>query len=119
LEAVTADLIESGVRVHWIGTDRFSWADFAAWVAKRPPPSILYQAVHGVHHDPVQRMLGLMIEVLRAGNWQRGGGKGQKPRQIKWAWLLDDDTTSFGTAAPIDDVRDFLMLRNGRAPGGG
>ena len=115
-EAITVDLLNLGVRLHWLGTDRFSWADLSAWVARCPPTAFLYQAVHGPHYPIELRMNALLIELLRGANWQRSGGRGTKPKPIRWPWSTRDEIETFGAAVPIDDVRDFLVLRNGRAP---
>lgn len=61
-------------------------------------------------------MLGNVIEQLRGANWQRGGSRGARPKPIRWPWTVRDEVQTIGSAAPLDDVRDFLLLRNGRAP---
>lgn len=115
-EAVGADLLTIGKRVDDIGSESFSWWDFKVWVAFRPPESILMTKVHGPYYPLELRIQGMLVDLLRAANWQRGGGKGQRPKP-KWPWASGETSESFGTAAPFEQVRDYLMLRNGRVPG--
>jgi len=115
-EAVGADLLTVGKRLDDIGSESFSWWDFKVWVAYRPAGSILHTKVHGQSYPFEVRMLGVVVELLRNANWQRSG-KGPRPKPIRWPWGGQDQTESFGSAAPLDVVRDYLILRNGRAPG--
>lgn len=62
-------------------------------------------------------MLGYTVDALAVANWQRSGSKGRPPRVGKWPWSpRSEDVATFGTAAPVTDIRDYLILRNGRAP---
>lgn len=60
--------------------------------------------------------MGLVIEILRGANWQRARGKGNRPKPIRWPWATQDEVSSIGQSAPFEDVRDHLLLLNGRAP---
>lgn len=115
-EAITYDLLTVGVRLAWVGTEQFSWADFSAWVQMCPPTSRLWQEFHGPYYPLDWQLLGNIIEQLRGANWQRGGSRGGKPKPIRWPWTQRDEIQTFGSSAPLDDVRDFLVARNGRAP---
>ncbi len=115
-EAIGADLLTIGKRVDDIGTSSFSWWDFKAWVNHRPPDSILRTTVHGEFYPLEIRMQGMLVDLLRAANWQRGRG-GPKPKPIRWPWATRETSESFGKAAPFEEIRDFLMAKNGRVPG--
>lgn len=81
------------------------------------PDSILYRAIHGYYYDMVPRQLGRVIDLLQGANWQRGGGKGPRPKPVKWPWTpKSSDDSTIGKAAPLDEVRAFLLAKNGRAP---
>ena len=116
-EAVGADLLTIGKRVDDIGSESFSWWDFKVWVSYRPPGSILHTAVHGEHYPFDIRLLGYVVDLLRSANWQRAGKQANRPKPIRWPWSSNEQTESFGVAAPLEDVRDYLIMRNGRAPG--
>jgi hypothetical protein len=77
---------------------------------------LLFQAVHGPHYPIELQMRAAVIELLRNANWQRSGGRGAKPKPIRWPWTKREEFESFGSAAPFDEVRAFLVARNGRAP---
>lgn len=116
-EAIGADLLTIGRRLDEVGTATFSWWDFSARVTFAQPDSILYRALHGYSYGMEPRQLALVIELLRSSNWQRSGGRGPKPKPIRWPWSRPDgETKSIGTAAPLDEVRARLLERNGRAP---
>lgn len=115
-EAVGADLLTIGKRVDEIGTDKFSWWDFKVWARNRPPESILATAIHGDFYPLELRIQGMLVDLLRAANWQRGRS-GPKPKAMRWPWAIRDVSESFGKAAPFEEIRDYLMLRNGRVPG--
>lgn len=115
-EAIQYDLLKDGLRLSWLGSRRLGWDDFAVWVKFLPASSQTVQAAHGPSWSPELHMLANIVDVLSWANWQRGGGKGSKPKPVKRPG--DKNSQTFGRAVPIDDVRQFLRERNGRAPGG-
>jgi len=115
-EAVGADLLNIGRSLDQVGSVGFSWWDFKVWVSHRPPGSILHTKVHGEHFPLELRMLGLVVDYLQTANWQRSRNPA-RPKRHKWPWVVREDTETFGTAAPLEQIRDYLLLRNGRAPG--
>jgi len=112
-----ADLLTIGKRLDLVGSSEFSWWDLSVRVTFAQPDSILYRAIHGYSYDIVPRQLGIVIDSLRAANWQRGGGKGPRPKPIRWPWTpRSSDDQTWATAKPLDEVRAFLLAKNGRAP---
>lgn len=74
-----------GLRLSDLGTPRLSWRDLLVIVNQSPPGSALWRSKAAAEDvDPAwglqEQLLAGIFDVLRIGNWQRGGGKGQKPR---------------------------------------
>lgn len=112
-----ADLLTIGKRLDQVGTQEFSWWDLSVRVMFAQPDSIIYKAIHGHTYGMVERQLGIVIDTLRAANWQRSGGRGPRPKPVRWPWSpKSGDDRTVGTAAPLDDVRAFLLAKNGRSP---
>lgn len=114
-EAIGNDLLRMGARMHQVGTEQFSWWDLRVYVESCPPESFLFRAINGPFWSWEVRLLGRVIDTLEGANWQRSGGKGKRPKS-RWPWSNRDDEHTYGKAAPLTDVRDFLIYRNGRAP---
>lgn len=58
-------------------------------------------------------LLASVIEALRAGNWQRGGGKGPRPRPLKRPG--QEQGKRMGKARPLHETTDlFDRWRTGR-----
>lgn len=116
-EAIAADILRFGARFHQIGSELFSWADLSAYVKTVGPGSHLWRAINGETYSWELRVMSAINETLRWANWQRSKPGSQRPKPIQWPWVpKDSDTNTYGTAAPVTDIRDFLMYRNGRAP---
>lgn len=115
-EALRYDLLMAGLRLSWLGTTRLGWDDFAVFVRFLPRTSQTAQAAHGSDWSAELHMLANVVDLLAWSNWQRGGGRGPKPKPLKRP--RDKSSQTFGKPVPIDDVRRFLREQNGRAPGG-
>lgn len=62
-------------------------------------------------------MLTAIEETLRWGNWLNSKPGSKRPKPIRWPWVEKDGSEeTYGTAAPVTDIRDFLVYRNARAP---
>lgn len=94
-----------------LGRD-FSWSDFAAFVVFSPATSALRIAAQG---EPVwsrsEQLLAGVIDALNMTAWAMKLSR-TKPKPV----YSPDRAKPFGSAAPVEDVRDFLVYRNGRAP---
>jgi hypothetical protein len=63
------------------------------------------------------QLLGLLVDSGNIAAWQRGRNPSSpKPKTNMWPWSKRSDQETFGAATPLDDIRDFLLYRNGRAP---
>lgn len=101
----------AGFRLRRLGTPHFGWDDLAVWLKFLSRDSQLYQAIYGPQWSPEMHRLTDVVDVLTQANWQRGG-RGPRPKPIKRPG--DKSAETFGRAVPIDDVRKFLLERNGR-----
>ena len=67
---------------------RLGWAEFRSWINGRPPDgyrSALWRARHprSWWRTPETDFIAGQLFALQVANWQRGGGKGQKPEPVK------------------------------------
>jgi hypothetical protein len=114
-EAIRYDLFMAGRNLDDIGIT-FSWLDFAAFVRFAPLDSQLATEVNGAAPwSRLEVLTASLIDSVRAGNWQRGGGKGPKPKPIKVPGY-DNNEQVIGKPLPIDEVQAYLNGRNGRSP---
>jgi len=86
---------------------RLDWR--ALWVicSQSPPGSALARSVRGpaAQWGVNERLLAGILHALHMANWQRGGGKGTKPKPITPPDEKAPGTQSFGSE-PIK-IRDF------------
>lgn len=75
-----------GLRITDIGED-FTWPDFRDFVTHLPPndDSALYREQHPQSWwwTPDHDFLAAVLTAIQWGNWQRGGGRGDKPAPVK------------------------------------
>lgn len=115
-DAVHYDLICSGLRLWQIGTRAFGWDDFAVWLKFASPNSQLARAIHGDQWSPEMHRLTDIFDVLAAANWQRSGGRGARPKPARRPGKSQSER--LGKPVPFEQVEQYLINRNGRAPGG-
>ena len=67
--------------------DSFTWCDLRDFITNLPPSqqSALYRVRHPQSWwwTPEIDFLGAVLTAIQWGNWQRGGGKGDKPQSVK------------------------------------
>ena len=67
--------------------ERLSWNDLRDFITHLPPTpgSAFYRKTHpqAGGWTPESDFLGAVLAAVQWGNWQRGGGKGDKPKQLK------------------------------------
>lgn len=116
--AIAADLLTFGARVHEIGTERFSWFDLLAYVQTLRPDTHLSRAIQGeTYYGYTERILGLLLDAAYTSNWLNSKPGPKRPKPVQWPWVAkSSDNETYGTAAPVTDIRDFLLYRNTRAP---
>lgn len=98
--AVEGELIRRGLRVRDLGSERFTWSDLKAVIYTADPGSHL-AAVLGAPWAVADYMMANVVDLLNAGNWQRGGNKNSpKPKPIKRPGEDETGVKRFG-ADPI------------------
>lgn len=73
------------MRLEWLGTKRLSWLDLAAIIHNCHPRSAIARAIapDSAGWTVTDHLLAAVVDVGQVANWQRGGGKGQRPKPIK------------------------------------
>ena len=79
-----------GLRLRWLcdGSDRLNWRDLWVMVREADQSSAvarhLYPEVSG--WGTSEELLASILDTLAGANWQRGGGKGQRPTPVSRPW---------------------------------
>ena len=83
-EAIEFDLLTLGLDSRSIGTVGLDWWRLKAIVKNLPQSSALGRSMNG--SDALwglpEHLLATVIDAIHQGNWQRGGGKGKRPKPI-------------------------------------
>lgn len=76
--------MQIGQRVRNVGTLAFTWGDLWDFCHYAPSSSNLAYELHGtaVVWTVTDHLLAAAVDALNAANWQRGGGKGSRPKPI-------------------------------------
>lgn len=88
-------------------TGGLSWRRLGVLVAALPRESATARAQHGeaVEWSSADYLLAAIYDVLAAGNWQRGGGKGPRPKPIPRPGKQAEEGNRIGTAIPLDEMK--------------
>lgn len=98
-----------GLHICELGTRRLSWRRVAQLVGHLPADSATARELRGGDGTTTNELLALVVHSLQAANWQRGGGKGPKPKRVRLNGEPDADVERIGSAAmSIDDMRALL-----------
>ncbi len=68
-----------------LGTDRLSYRRLTVLIQHLPRESATLQQMFGgeyVAWGSTEHLLALAVDVLQGANWQRSGGKGQRPKPL-------------------------------------
>lgn len=124
--AVEAELIRFGLRLRWLcdGTDRLNWRDLHVIIREATTDSPVIAAFHPNYHgwDIKTHLLACISDILAGANWQRGGGKGERPKPIERPTdkqrqaentttknpSLDESGTYLGETLPLSDMATWL-----------
>lgn len=102
--AVEGELIRRGLRLRDVGSDCCTWSDLRAVIYTADPGSHL-AAVLGVPWAATEYLLANVVDLLNAGNWQRGGDKNaRRPKPMPRPGDNDKEARRFGAdpIAPVD-----------------
>lgn len=111
VETVEADLQQFyNVRLSDLG-GALSWRRCGVLLRQLPLTSRTHRAVGGdvLAWGTSEHLLATIVDLLAGANWQRSGGKGERPRAIPRPGMNDKkDARRMGSAMPIDDARVVL-----------
>lgn len=86
-----------------------TWGEVGAFLAHLPPDAALWAVTNSPRQWRwIEHLLAASVHAAQSGNWQRGGGKGRRPRPIKPPGASEADETTVGQALPIDLARRLL-----------
>lgn len=123
LEAVEADLIRLGLRLHQLGdgSGSLSWRDLTVIIKTASTGSAIARHFVGeaAEWGATEYLLAAAIDALNVANWQRGGGKtvhkpDPVPRPVNKLELananpFEDNSGVFrGESMPIDELNKWL-----------
>lgn len=83
-------------------------------VVAGPPDTAINREVYGAwgQWTVLHELLALAVDVLQIGNWQRGGGRGSRPRRLtrpRPPGERDPNTTRYGSdPLPLDAMDEWL-----------
>lgn len=86
-----------------------------------PRESATARVIHGpaMTWGDTEYLLAHALDLLAAGNWQRGGGKGPRPRLCPRPGVEDREVTRYGRGGmPISEAAEYFRAwREGRLAG--
>lgn len=108
-----------GYKLRWLldGTDRLTWRDLLVIVRHLPLDAAIntYDDDHYGQWSLTNMLLAQAVDALNGANWQRGGGKGERPKPVQRPGVEetsydDDDTSVFGgdETTTVDDLNSWL-----------
>lgn len=95
--------------MRYLGSDELTWRDLAVIARQLPRESALARATVKEHSqwDVIAYLLALLVDSTAMGNWQRGGGKGSKPKPVPRPGA-DSGNKRFGSdPIPAKDFNDW------------
>jgi len=107
--AINYDLMKIGLRLRQLGTEALSWGDLHDYVRygnadtalalERQGPAVLWKIT--------DHLLAVVADALHAANWQRGGGKGQRPTPLPRPGVEDAGATFGADPIPAADFQSW------------
>jgi hypothetical protein len=119
--AIEADLLRSGLSMRMVFTGQLSIRELMILLKYPEPGSAFARKVLGEDHhwNLGNQLLAAIADRIGQGNWQRGGGKGQRPRPIKRPGVTSGTTTRVGNTKGLTpaQVQSELEMMSGRKLG--
>lgn len=121
-KALAFDLMDRGRSIHDLGSIRMSWVELDAFLTHAPPGAAIRRL-----RDPLSEfktaegtLLSAAVDTLAGANWQRGGGKGPRPKPFleRAQQELDRRRQDASAPASLDQmaaIRAELSARRRRA----
>lgn len=118
-EALDYDLLTLGLDIRRIGHPDLDWRRLRAVVTFLPSTSAFARSVNGpaAAWTVGDYLLAQAVDALHAANWQRAGGKGQRPKPVPRPGKTSKSTGQrFGTAAvPLSQAVALFGRRDSRS----
>lgn len=121
-KALAFDLMERGRSIHDLGTIGLSWIELGAFVEHAPPGAAIRMLNDplSAFRSPEGQLLSTAVDTLAGANWQRGGGKGPRPKPLMQRIQEEIDRARQDAAAPssmehMSAIRDELAARRRQA----
>jgi hypothetical protein len=107
--AINYDLMRIGLRLRYLGTEALSWGDLHDYVRYGNADTALALARHGtaVLWKITDHLLAVVADALHNANWQRGGGKGTRPKPIQRPGAGEDGQKLGADPIPAGDFWDW------------
>lgn len=116
--ALTFDLMMIGRSIHDAGSPRLSWKELKAFITHAPQTSaIRYLADKMAPFRATEiQLLAVIGDTLAGANWQRGGGKGPRPRPLletveKQIRAAEQERNAPQSVREITSIRESLRKR--------
>lgn len=91
-----------------LGGHRLSWRRFGVLLRHLPPESATARLLRGGDGTTTNELLATVAYAVNVGNWQRGGGKGPKPKPLRLNGEEDPDGQRLGSAVALEDAMQLL-----------
>jgi hypothetical protein len=86
-----------------------SWRRLGVLIRQLPETARTVALLHGETWTRTEHLLAAAVDVLNAANWQRGGGKGPRPKPLPRPGVEDREVRRFGTPVrTIDELNRRL-----------
>lgn len=108
--ALNFDLMQLGLRLRYVGTEALTWGDLRDVIkyGRQDTALALEQQGAAVLWTITDHLIAVAVDALHNANWQRGGGKGHKPKPIPRPGVEDQNTQTLGAdPIPAGDFMDW------------
>lgn len=105
-------MLTAGIDLRTLGSRDLTYRRLGVLLSHSKPGSAFLRSLGGeaAEWTLTDHLLAVTIDVLNAANWQRGGGKGKRPRPIPRPGVEPKQGKRFGTAVSIDELKRRLEV---------
>mgnify|MGYP001148205467 CR=1 FL=1 len=105
-------MLLAGIDLRTLGSRDLTYRRLSVLLHHSRPGSAFLRSLAGedAEWSLTDHLLASVIDVLNAANWQRGGGKGSRPKPVSRPGVKDKGSEHFGTAVSIEELRRRLEV---------